>query len=114
MISVCRGGAVALQLSSHRSGGELTVAVAGVIDLATVDELAAAIAAAVADATATAVNVDVGGVRLLDSAGIGALLKGRRQADERQLRYRVIGAGGMVAEVLRITGVYDHLVDDAS
>jgi anti-anti-sigma factor len=104
---------VALQLSTHRSDSDVTVTVSGVVDLATVDHLEAAIAGAVADGASTAVIVDVSGVRLLDSAGISALLKGRRQADERERRYRVIGAQGMVAEVLRITGVYDHLVDDA-
>jgi anti-anti-sigma factor len=114
MISVCRGGAVALQLSTHRSGSDVTVAVDGEVDLATVGELESAVAAAVADGAATTVIVDVSGVKLLDSAGIGALLKGRRQADERGRHYRVIGAAGIVAEVLRITGVYDHLVNDAS
>jgi anti-anti-sigma factor len=104
---------VALQLSIHRSGDELTVAVAGAVDLATVDELADAIAGAVADDTATSVLVDLAEVQLLDSAGISVLLKGRRQAQERGRPFRVIGARGMVAEVLRITGVYDHLVDDA-
>ena len=105
---------MALQLSTHRSGGELTLVVAGVIDLATVDELASAITAAVADDAATSVLVDLAGVKLLDSAGISALLKGRRQAEERGRPYRVTGASGMVAEVLRITGVYNHLVDDAT
>ena len=95
---------MALQLSTHRSGGDATVVVSGVIDMATVDQLEAAITAAIADDAATAVVVDLSDVRLLDSAGIGALLKGRRQADERSRGYRVAGAGGMVAEVLRITG----------
>jgi anti-anti-sigma factor len=104
---------VALEMSTHRDGGELTVAADGVIDLATVGAFEAAIAAAVADDTATSVVVDHGQVRLLDSSGIGALLKGRRQADERQRPYRVGGAEGMVAEVLRITGVWDHLAGDA-
>lgn len=105
---------MALQLSTHRTGGEVTVVAGGVIDLATVDQLKAAIDAAVADDAVAAVVVNLTEVRLLDSAGIGALLKGRRQADERGRRYRVAGAGGIVAEVLRITGVYAHLVDDAS
>lgn len=105
---------MALQLSTHRNGDERTVAVNGVIDLATVDQLEAAIIAAVADDTASTVIVDLGEVTLLDSAGIGVLLKGRRLADERERRYRVVGARGIVAEVLRITGVWDHLAGDAS
>jgi anti-anti-sigma factor len=105
---------VALQLSTYRTGGDLTVAVGGVIDLATVDQLEAAIAAAVADDLASTVVVDLGEVTLLDSAGISALLRGRRQADDHERNYRVVGARGIVAEVLRITGVWDHLVGDAS
>jgi anti-anti-sigma factor len=105
---------VALQLSTCRSGGDMTVVASGVIDMATVDQLEAAVATAIVDDAATAVVVDLSEVRLLDSAGIAALLKGRRQGDERGRRYRVTGVDGMVAEVLKITGVYDHLVDDAS
>jgi anti-sigma B factor antagonist len=105
---------VALRLSTHRSGGEVTVVLHGVIDLATVDQLEAAIAGAFADNTSTAVVVDLSEVQLLDSAGISALLKGRRQADDCERGYRVVGATGIVAEVLRITGVWDHLAGDAS
>jgi anti-anti-sigma factor len=104
---------VPLELSTHRAGDDVTVAADGVIDLATVGQLEDAIAAAIA-ADAASVTVDLGRVHLLDSSGIGALLKGRRQADERRRPYRVVGAEGMVAEVLRITGVWDHLVGDAS
>lgn len=105
---------MALQLSTHRDGSELTLAVHGVIDLATVGQLEDAITAAVADDATASIIVDLGQVRLLDSSGIGALLKGRRRADERHRGYRVVGADGMVAEVLRITGVWEHLVGDAS
>jgi anti-anti-sigma factor len=104
---------VALQLSTHRNGGDLTLAVSGEVDLATVDQLEAAVAAAVTDDATATLTVDLGGVTLLDSAGIAALLKGRRLADERERRYRVTGARGIVAEVLRITGVWAHLVGDA-
>jgi anti-sigma B factor antagonist len=112
-ISVCRGGAVALHLSTHRNGSELTLEASGVVDLATAGQLRAGIEAALADDAAAGLVVDLDGVTLLDSAGIGALLKGRRLADERDRRYRVTGARGIVAEVLRITGVWAHLVGDA-
>jgi anti-anti-sigma factor len=105
---------VALQMSTHRDGDDLTVAASGVVDLATVGQFEDAIAAAVAEDSGDGVVVDLGGVQLLDSSGIGVLLKGRRLADERERRYRVVGAGGMVAEMLRITGVWDHLVGGVS
>ncbi len=103
-----------LQLSTHRDGGDVTVAASGEVDIATVGQLEAAILAAIADDTGGTVTVDLGGVTLLDSSGIGTLLKGRRLADERQRSYRVVEADGMVAEVLRITGVWDHLAGGAS
>ena len=103
-----------LELSTHRAGSAVTVAAGGVIDMATAGQFEDAIAAAVADDDAASVTVDLGQVNLLDSSGIGALLRGRRQADERQRTFRVVGAVGLVAEVLRITGVWDHLVGDAS
>jgi anti-sigma B factor antagonist len=105
---------VALEMSTHRVGSELTVAASGVVDLATVHQFEDAITAAVAEDSTDGVIVDLREVRLLDSSGVGVLLKGRRLADERERRYRVVGADGMVAEVLRITGVWDHLVGDVS
>lgn len=105
---------MALELATHRNGGELTLSVCGVIDFATVEQLQAALTAAVADSAATTVTVDLAGVTLLDSLGISALLQGRRHADQHRRCYRVVGAGGIVADVLRITGVWIHLVGDTS
>ena len=43
----------------------------------------------------TTVQVDLSGVRFLDSSGIALLLRGRRDADERAVGYRVTGAHGI-------------------
>jgi anti-sigma B factor antagonist len=101
---------VALSLSSHRDGTTVTVAVDGDIDLSTADELEHAIAAPGAGPT-TDVIVDLSAVRFIDSAGINALLKGRRQADAHGRSFRVSGAAGLVRELLEITGVLAHLTD---
>jgi anti-anti-sigma factor len=53
--------------------------------------------------------VELSGVTFIDSAGINALLKGRRAADERGRVFRVTGATGIVRELLDMTGVWAHL-----
>lgn len=97
-----------LSLSHHHQAGAVTLAASGEIDLSTVEQLEREIAST-AHADATAVVVDLSGVTFIDSAGIGALLKGRRLADERGQAYRVVGAEGLVRQVLEMTGVWSHL-----
>ena len=55
------------------------------------------------------VVVDLSGVTFLDSSGISALVKQRRLADEHGKLMRISGAGGTVRDVLRLTGVWQHL-----
>jgi anti-sigma B factor antagonist len=105
-----RGGAVTLSLSSHRDGDSVTVAVHGDIDLATAGQLEQEMSAH-AGGDARALVVDLSGVEFIDSAGINALLKGRREADEQGHTFRVAGAQGIVREVLDLTGVLAHLSD---
>jgi anti-sigma B factor antagonist len=102
-----------LRLSTEREGDELTVSARGVVDLASAKQLEDGIAAAVAEDGARTVVIDLGGVTLLDSMGIAALLKGRRWAVERGRDFRLIGATGLVREVLDITGVWTHLGGEA-
>jgi anti-sigma B factor antagonist len=99
---------VALSLSSHRDGGATTIVADGDLDLASAPELEREIAAVVTGEVA-AVVVDLSAVAFLDSAGINALLKGRRLAQERGLRYRVAGATDLVRQVLEMTGVWSLL-----
>lgn len=99
--------------SSRRSGGVLTVAVTGELDLSAGQVVEAALSEAIATTGVSAVHVDISQVQFLDSSGIGMLLKGRRSADERQVAYRVIGAHGIAERILRLTGVWTHLTGDA-
>ena len=98
-----------LRLSTQREGDELTLTARGVVDLASAKQLEDGIVAAVAEGGTRTVVIDLAGVTLLDSMGIAALLKGRRRADEQGRDYRLIGATGLVREVLDITGVWTHL-----
>ncbi|WP_238008971.1 STAS domain-containing protein [Dactylosporangium sp. AC04546] len=90
-------------VSTRRDGDTLTVRVAGDLDLATADELAQAVAAA--GEGYQEIVVDLADTRFIDSAGINALLRGRRTHQ----RYHVINATGIVLDVLRLGGVWEHL-----
>jgi anti-sigma B factor antagonist len=63
--------------------GILVVALAGVLDLATLPELRERLAGL--DLAARAVAIDLSGLELLDSSGLGALLALRHQAEGRPL-----------------------------
>jgi anti-sigma B factor antagonist len=100
---------VTLTLTSRRDADTVTVAVGGVVDLSTADLLEREIVAAVSSDDDTAIVVDLTDVTFMDSAGISVLLKGRRLADDRAKSYRVVGAAGIVRQVLDLTGVWAHL-----
>lgn len=97
-----------LSLSNHRDGATVTVVVGGEIDISTVDQLAAEIDAAARHGAGSMI-VDLSDVTFIDSAGISALLKGRRDADGHGQIYQVTGATGMVRQILDLTGVWQHL-----
>ncbi|GGM31457.1 STAS domain-containing protein [Dactylosporangium sucinum] len=90
-------------VSTRRDGDTLIVRVAGDLDLATEGELAGAVAAA--GEGYEEIVVDLAETRFIDSAGINALLRGRRQHE----RLRVVNATGIVLDVLKLGGVWEHL-----
>ncbi len=99
---------MALSLSRIDDGGIRVICAVGDLDLSTTAAFEEEIAAAVAT-DVSAVVVDMSGVSFLDSAGINALLKGRRAADENGRVFRVEKPSGLVREVLLMTGVWPLL-----
>jgi anti-sigma B factor antagonist len=89
--------------------GTVVLLPAGELDLGTAEAMRDAIARALASGTAWRVVVDLHAVTFLDSTGIRVLIEGRRLADQVERGFLVRNAGGMVREVLRITGVLDYL-----
>jgi anti-sigma B factor antagonist len=87
--------------------GRVVVSLTGECDLEGRDELTAVLLNAVDGAPV--VLVDLAGVTFIDSAGINSLLKSRRLADERERRFRIANATGVVRDVLDLTGVLGHL-----
>jgi anti-sigma B factor antagonist len=103
------GGVVGLSVSIERRADATIVVVVGDIDMSTVEQLDSGIIAAAGTDESNDVLVDLSGVTFMDSTGINALLKGRRVADACGRRYRVVGAAGIVHQVLDLTGVLPHL-----
>jgi anti-sigma B factor antagonist len=98
--------------SVNRDGGVATIVVSGEIDIATSPTIYQAISQALLADDVDTVLVDLAGVRFLDSSGISVLLQGRRLADGRAVRYRVVRADNMVRRILELTGVWEHLSGD--
>ncbi|MEV8517367.1 STAS domain-containing protein [Dactylosporangium sp. NPDC051484] len=108
-----RGSGV-LTVARHDGSGAVTITVQGEIDLATAGQLRDAIIAAVTDAEPDiSLVVDLAELRFIDSAGISALLRGRRSALAAGRTFRVDGAAGLVLEVLQLTGVWSLLSGEA-
>jgi anti-sigma B factor antagonist len=99
---------VVLSFSHVDDGDILVIGVAGDLDLSTAAAFEQEIDAAVATGFREVV-VDLSGVPFVDSAGINALLKGRRAADEHGRVFRVDKPSGLVQEVLAMTGVWSFL-----
>jgi anti-anti-sigma factor len=94
------------------SGTVMRVSVAGEIDMATVQQLDAALAAAIGRKGATAVEVDFAGVTFCDSTGIAALDQAYAAATERSLPFRLIDVQPGVSRVLAIVGMLEILTGD--
>jgi anti-anti-sigma factor len=101
-----------ISVSTDRDGGLAVVAVSGEVDLATGPVMADAFGRALALDGVEAVRVDLSALQFLDSSGIAVLLRARRNADERGITFRVVGARGVPLQVLELTGVWEHLHGD--
>lgn len=104
---------MALSLSRRDDGDTVVISPVGDLDLSTVATFDQEIATVVATGT-SGVVVDLSDVAFVDSAGINALLKGRRVAEEHGRVFRVTRPSGLVREVLVMTGVWSHLSETPS
>jgi anti-sigma B factor antagonist len=101
-------------ITEQASGGMLRLDVSGEVDLATGEELAAAIRGAITSGTHVLLTIDLDRVTFLDSMGINVLVAGRRLADEHGVAYLVTNPNGLVHQVLEITGVLQHLSEPSA
>jgi anti-sigma B factor antagonist len=86
-----------------------TVTLSGELDLGSRDIVDRAIGQAIGAEATAAVVVDLSGLGFLDSSGVNLLVKGRREAEQAGVSFRVDGATDMVRQVLSLTGVLEHL-----
>jgi anti-sigma B factor antagonist len=87
--------------------GATVVALAGECDLSVRDELTGVLLAAVAESRV--VVVDLSGLTFLDSSGIHALVTAHQAALREGGKLYAVGAAGVVADLLDLTGVADLL-----
>ena len=95
--------------SSVDSDGLVRLAVAGEIDMASSDALAAALREAVRAGDAKEVAVDLSGVTFIDSSGIRTLVVAQGDAAEHGLTLYVTNPHHHVQRVLALTGLLDVL-----
>jgi anti-sigma B factor antagonist len=92
-------------ISDSKSGGIATIELVGEIDIAAKPALCEFVEKQLGDDSVTGVVVEVSRVTFLDSTGIGALIRCRREAETAGKTLRVHGVRGRVAAVLDLTGV---------
>lgn len=97
-----------LTIAVRTDGAGAVVVLAGEVDLGNAPRLRRAIRAALASRP-KALAVDMAGVTFCDSTGLSVLVGGRMEAEVRGVDYRITNPSGMVASVLRLTGLLDHL-----
>jgi anti-anti-sigma factor len=91
---------------------ELRLTVAGEIDMASAEQLDAAIRDSIEDGQTDTLILDLDKVGFLDSAGINVLLHGHQAATQAGISFRVTNPSDIVRRVLEITGVLAMLTEE--
>ncbi|MGY0234245.1 STAS domain-containing protein [Longispora urticae] len=95
-------------ITTKSAGDGVLIAVHGEVDLGCHDTLFTVLHDAIT-AGRIHLTVDLSGTTFLDSGGIGVLIAGRNAANAAQGTLTVTGATGLVARILKMTGVWDTL-----
>lgn len=90
---------------SSRSDGTAVVSVGGDFDLAVVDEFLERVLACL-DRT-DAIELDLHGVSFIDSSGLGALVRVRKEAVHRGKSVSLVNVSPATHRLLEITGLHD-------
>lgn len=85
--------------------GVVTVVVAGEVDLATRDRLAAVLTRALTELRPARLVVDLARVPFMDAAGLGVLMAARRRAERTGVGLAVAHPSPMITLLLRLTGL---------
>jgi anti-sigma B factor antagonist len=95
-----------LDIGVERVGhSEAVVVVRGELDCATADQLRAAITALLNRRDVDTIGLDLRGLALLDSTGIGTLVAAQRICEQVGVRLRLTAVSAFGARVLGVTGL---------
>lgn len=103
------GGAKVSTISRRTSGDTVTVAISGEVDLAAVPDIDATLQTALADHHVTRLVVDLSHLDFIDSSAIGALVRARNAALDKNQTFQVINVNGLPDRAMRVTGILDVL-----
>jgi anti-sigma B factor antagonist len=104
----------ALTMSVATRGRVCRIGLTGDVTAVTGTRLSQAVHAAVRDG-AVSVELDMTGVKFLDSSGIQSLIRSREvAAQDFQSRVTVVAMSRLVQRVLDVTGLADVLADDGT
>jgi anti-anti-sigma factor len=96
---------VAQFLESTGSDGVCVLRVEGEVDLAVADEFLDRMRACLIDAEA--IQLDLQGLSFIDSSGLGALVRMRKEAAASSQRFSLVNLTAATDRLLRITGLHD-------
>ncbi len=91
------------------SRGEVVVVVRGELDCATSGQLRAAITALLNRGGIDAIGLDLRGLQLLDSIGIGTIVVAQRICRQVGVHLRLTAVNAFTSRVLQVTGLHEEL-----
>ena len=98
-----------IEVTTPDDASHAILTVSGEVDMGSAHEIDAVVSVVAGWKETTDVVIDISRVTFIDSSGIAALLRCRKELDEAGIGFNVIGAQGMPLNVLRITGVLPYL-----
>ncbi|MEU4622373.1 STAS domain-containing protein [Actinoplanes sp. NPDC023801] len=103
-----------LSIAVQRAPDEVTIQLAGEIDVLTVTELSTVVNELIGDDQLIRIVLDMGGVTFCDSQGLGTLVVLSRKAQHAQMVLALANVGDFLMRVLDITGLRSALMINAS
>jgi anti-sigma B factor antagonist len=99
-----------LSIAVQRAPDEVTIQLAGEIDVLTVTELSTVVNELVVDDQLNRIVLDMSGVTFCDSQGLGTLVVLSRKAQHAQIVLALANVGDFLMRVLDITGLRSALM----
>jgi anti-sigma B factor antagonist len=99
-----------LSIAIQRAPDEVTIQLAGEIDVLTVTELSTVVNELVIDDQLNRIVLDMSGVTFCDSQGLGTLVVLSRKAQHAQIVLALANVGDFLMRVLDITGLRSALM----